>query len=426
MIIRDSAKEFSRAQRSIPEGIKGMHKIADVNQYPCYYSKASGCKLWDIDGNEYIDYVMGKGSYILGYGNKDVDEAVIAQISKGNVYPMGHTSHTDLAEKIIRVVPSAEKVLFYKTGSCATSAAIRLARTYTGKMVVVSSGYHGWHDWCNSGTGVPSDVSAYFFDFEYDLDKLCNYLDEKADSCCAVIISPECSYFTNEYYKELEGICRRYHVLFILDEVKTGFRVMLGGFQEKYGLSPDLAVFSKAISNGYSLSVVCGREDVMDCSMQIHTAGTFDTETIPFVAANIVVDYLEHSDCLKSIHEKTELFVSEVNHVFEKCNVDIHAIGECGSFRFWFRDPEFETGFYHVIAQNGVLFYPYDNSFICEAHTKEDILNTCAKIEKVILTYFEDKRKGFVNFVLDDIKTTMHKKYFLQNYPGAKGHRNTL
>lgn len=423
IVFKNSTNEFTRAQSSITEGIKGMHKIADVNQYPCYYSKAFGCRLWDIDGNEYIDYVMGKGTYILGPGNRTVDEAVIAQITRGNIYPMGHTSHIDLAEKIIRVVPSAEKVLFYKTGSCATSAAVRLARTYTGKDMVASSGYHGWHDWCNAGEGVPTDVSAHYFDFEYDLDTLCEFLEEKADLCCAVIISPECSYFTKKYYEELEEICRRYHVLLILDEVKTGFRVMLGGFQERYGLSPDLTVFSKAIANGYALSVVCGREDVMNCNMRIHTAGTFDTETIPIAVANIVVDYLEHSDCLEKIHEKTELFVSEVNKVFEKCDVDIHAIGECGSFRFWFRDPKFETAFYHTAAQNGVLFYPYDNCFICEAHTEKDIMETCMVIEKILLSHFEDNRTGFLDFGLEDIKTIMHKKHFLHNYPGMKGHR---
>ena len=424
IILKKSIKEFTRAQTSITDGIKGMHKIADVNQYPCYYSKILGCRLWDVDGNEYIDYVMGKGSYILGPGNEDVDRAVIAQIAKGNIYPMGHTSHTDLAEKIIRFVPSAEKVLFYKTGSCATSAAVRLARTYTGKNIVASSGYHGWHDWCNAGEGIPADVSKYYFDFEYNLDRLCEFLEEKVDLCCAVIVSPECSYFTQNYYEELQEICRRYHVLFILDEVKTGFRVMLGGFQQRYGLSPDITVFSKALANGYALSVVCGKEDVINCNMRIHTAGTFDTETIPFAAANMVVDYLECSDCLKKIHEKTELFVGEVNKVFKKCDVDIHAIGERGSFRFWFRDPEFETTFYHTVAQNGVLFYPYDNSFICDAHTEEDIMETCTVIEKILLSHFQDKRTGFLDFKLEDIKTIMHKKQFLSNYPGPKGHEN--
>lgn len=421
-VLNNSEMEFERAQSSILEGIKGMHKIADVKQFPCYFSKGSGCRLWDIDGNEYIDYVMGKGPYILGIGNKEVDNAVIEQITKGNVFPMGHMLHTELAEKIIKVVPSAEKVSFYKTGSCATSAAIRLARTYTGKDIVLSSGYHGWHDWCNGGEGVPKEMDRFFFDFEYDLDRLRDFLENNKNSCCAVIISPECSYFTYEYYHELEEICRRYKVLFILDEVKTGFRVMLGGFQERYGLSPDLSIFSKAIANGYSLSAVCGREEVMNCSAQIHTAGTFDTEVIPFVAANVVVDHLINSDALTQIHRKTDLFVKEVNKVFEKAKVDIHAIGEFGSFRFWFRDPDFETEFYIKAAKYGILFYPYDNSFICEAHSDEDILETSLRIEKLLLSEFAEKQTGHMAFELDDIKQIKHRKNFLHNYPGAKGH----
>lgn len=417
----DSEREYLRAQKYIPEGIKGMHKIADVHKYPCYYTKSDGCTLWDLDGNSYIDYVMGKGPYILGYRNKKVENAVIEQIKKGNVYPMGNVLHTNLAEKIVNVVPTAEKVLFYKTGSCAASAAVRLARVFTGKNMVVSSGYHGWHDWCNPGRGVLKEVTEQVFEFDYNLNVLESFLGKYACLCCCVIISPECSYFTKSYYQKLESICKKYKVLFILDEVKTGFRVSVGGFQQKYHLYPDLSIFSKAIANGYSLSVVCGNAEIMECNKEIHTAGTYDTETIAFAAANVVIDYLSETDCLQRIHENTTYFVDSANTVFRTCNVDIHCIGEFGSFRFWFRDSEFETDFYNKIAQNGILFYPYDNSFICSAHTTKIIQETCRIMETVLMTDFKERQTGFLPFSLEDISSINHKKGFLRNYPGERG-----
>lgn len=216
MKFENSENEFLRAQKFIPEGIKGMHKISDIHEYPCYYTNSNGCKLWDLDGNCYIDYVMGKGPYILGYGNHNVENAVIEQVRKGNVYPMGSILHTDVAERIVNFVPSAEKVLFYKTGSCATSAAIRLARMFTRKNMIASSGYHGWHDWCNYGEGVLKEVANNIFEFNYNLDVLEEFLEVNSNQCCGVVISPECSYFSKEYYNDLQELCFKYKVLFIL------------------------------------------------------------------------------------------------------------------------------------------------------------------------------------------------------------------
>ena len=270
-----SIEEFNKAKAFIPEGIKGMHKINTIGEFPGYFTHGQGAHIWDVDNNRYIDYVMGKGPYILGYCNTRVDEAVIEQIHAGNIFPMGSTLHTRLAEKLVELIPGAERVLFFKTGTCATSAAVRLARAYTSKNIIFSSGYHGWQDWSNDGLGIPEKNSEFFFDFGYSLDKLEDLLKKHVKDGAAVIITPETLYFSENYYKELEGICRRYGLVFILDEVKSGFRVDLGGFQKKYNINPDLSTFSKAMSNGYSLSAVTGKEEIMNGSSKLHTAGPY-------------------------------------------------------------------------------------------------------------------------------------------------------
>ena len=414
-----SIEEFNKAQDFIPEGIKGMHKINAVGEYPAYFARGNGANIWDIDGNMYIDYVMGKGPYILGYSNPQVDDAVIEQIRRGNIFPMGSTLHTLLAQKLVELIPSAERVLFFKTGTCATSAAVRLARAYTGKNIVFSSGYHGWQDWSNDGDGIPT--AEHFFDFEYSLDKLEDLLKKYAHDGAAVIVTPEALYFSEEYYKELEGICKSYGLVFILDEVKSGFRVDIGGFQKKYNIKPDLSTFSKAMSNGYSLSAVVGKAEIMNVSAKLHTAGTYDTEVFPFSAALATIDILQKEDVLAQIEQNGQYLADKLADAFLKSEIGIHPVFAGESLRLWCRDYEMERQFYMEMAKRGVLFYAFDNSYVSGAHTREQLDETVQIASEVAETALKQYRGNYKPFTLDDIKQIKNKKGFLSNYTGQSG-----
>ena len=398
-----------------------MHKIGVIGEYPGYFTRGRGAEVWDIDDNVYIDYVMGKGVYILGYCDPSVDEAVQEQIRMGNLFPMGNILHTKLAETLVRLIPGAERVLFFKTGTCATSAAVRLARAFTGRNTVFSSGYHGWQDWSNRGAGIPDECSKYFFDFAYNLDRLEESLEEHAGDGAAVIVTPEVPYFCEDFYRELQGICRNAGMVFILDEVKSGFRVEVGGFQTKYGIEPDISIFSKAMSNGYSLSAVVGKEGVMETSRRLHTAGTYDVEVLPFAAALANIDVLEKTDVLRRIDENGRYLTEGLSRVSERFEIGIHPVYGGGSFRLWCRDPEMEREFYAHMAERGILFYAYDNSYISGAHTRGQIDRTVDAAAEVASVELKRYRGSYRPFTLDDIKRITNRKGFLKHYTGRSG-----
>ena len=398
-----------------------MHKITAIGEYPGYFTRGRGAEVWDIDDNVYVDYVMGKGVYILGYSVPSVDGAVQEQIGLGNVFPMGNILHTRLAETLVRIIPGAERVLFFKTGTCATSAAVRLARAFTGRNIIFSSGYHGWQDWSNRGAGIPDRFSEYFFDFEYNLDRLEELLKEHAIDGAAIIVTPEAPYFCEDFYRELAGMSKNAGLVFILDEVKSGFRVDVGGFQKKYNIEPDISIFSKAMSNGYSLSAVVGKERVMETSRQLHTTGTYDVEVLPFAAALATIEILEKTDVLSRIDENGRYLAAQLARISEENELGIHPVYGGGRFRLWCRDPEMEREFYVHMARRGMLFYAYDNSYISGAHGREQLNRTidmAAEVASVELRRFWGSYKPFT---LDDIKQITNRKGFLRNYTGRSG-----
>ena len=419
-----SKKEFLRGKQMISGGIKGMHKIFSIDKYPAYCVNGDGCFVYDLDGNEYIDFVMGKGPYILGYRNKRVDNAVIEQIHKGNIFPMGNPYHNMVAEKMLSCLPGGERVVFYKSGSCATSAAIRLARAYTGRDIILSCGYHGWHDWCNGGKGVLKSVEEAFFDFKFNLELFDKYLEMYRGNVAAVIISPEEFYLDKEFYEYVQMVCNSTGILLIFDEVKTGFRVSVGGFQGKYGFDPDMSTFSKAMSNGYSIAALVGKKEYLDVNEEIHTTGTYDTEVISFAASYECLSIIEELNVLEIIHQHGNQFVGEMDVLFNKYNVGLYPIWSNGSFRIWSGDYCLEEAFYSQMAERGVLFYAYDNSYISLAHTENVLNETLNRVEDVLKqgTLKQDRRYRKIDKKLFG-ESLKNKKGFLDGYVGEKGRK---
>lgn len=421
---KKTREEFLKGKKLISGGIKGMHKIFSVDKYPAYYANGNGCYVYDLDGNEYIDFVMGKGPYILGYKNETVDNAVIEQIHKGNIFPMGNPYHNMVAEKILSCLPAGERVVFYKSGSCATSAAIRLARAYTEREIILSCGYHGWHDWCNGGKGVLKSVEDAFYDFKFNLELFDEYCERYRGNIAAVIISPEEFYLDKEFYEYIQMVCNNNGILFILDEVKTGFRVSVGGFQGKYGLNPDMSTFSKAMSNGYSISALVGKKKYLDINEEIHTAGTYDTEVISFAASYECLSVIEELNVPQIVDRYGTQFVGEVDALFRKYNVGLYPIWSNGSFRIWSEDYQIEEAFYTQMAEQYVLFYAFDNSYISLAHTENVMNETLNRVEKVLKqgTLKQDRRFETIDKKLFG-ESLKNKKGFLDGYVGAKGRK---
>ena len=406
---------LNESYKTMPSGIKGMHRISTSPNYPCFFEKAEGAYVWDADNNVYIDFVMGKGPLILGHKNRNIDDSIIEQLNQGIMYPVSSQLSLILAKKIIRLVKSADMVEFYNTGSCATSAAIELAKFVTHKKHIFSSGYHGWHSWCNGLSN-----NDYFHDFYYNLDVLNEKLTNNND-VAAVIISPECTYFSEQYYLNLQELCIQHNVIFILDEVKTGFRVSLGGFQELYNLSPDLSVFSKSMSNGYKIAALVGKKHFMSKLSDIHTSGTYDFQQLPFAAGIATIDFLENNDVIFKINQLGEWFINEMNNLFKKRQIAIRAIWSKGSFRFWFGNSLLEDKFYEAMACFGLLFYPYDNSFLSYAHTELILKDALEKVDDALGNKLNEFCGKEWHFNIDDISKIHHKKGFLCNYPGKDG-----
>ncbi|NUO48471.1 MAG: aminotransferase class III-fold pyridoxal phosphate-dependent enzyme [Polyangiaceae bacterium] len=267
---------------------------------PKYAAKGKGARVWDVDGNEYVDLIMGVGPISLGYCYPAVDEAIKAQLADGITFSLVHPLEVEVAELIREVVPNAESVRYSKTGCDATTAAVRLARAFTKRERVICCGYHGWHDWYISVTdksaGIPEATKDQVFTFKYnDLNSLEDALDE---SVACVILEP--MVFEQPQPGFLEGIrklCDKYGALLVFDEMWTGFRVALGGAQQKWAVRADLACFSKAIANGMPISVLCGRKDVMAlCEKDVFFFTTFGGEALSLAATKATIEELRKND----------------------------------------------------------------------------------------------------------------------------------
>lgn len=260
---------------------------------PKYVKRGKGAHVWDVDGNEYIDWSMAIGPLSLGYGYDVVDTAIRAQLEDGITFSMMHPLEVEVAELVREVVPGAEMVRYSKTGCDVTTAAVRLARAFTKRNKVLCCGYHGWHDWyigvTDRNAGIPQATQDLSFTFQYnDLKSLADGLDP--DVAC-VILEP--TVFEAPKPGFLEGLreaCTKSGTLLIFDEMWTGFRLALGGAQEFFGVKADLACFSKAVANGMPLSILTGRKDVMKlCEKDVFFFTTFGGEALSLAAAKATI-----------------------------------------------------------------------------------------------------------------------------------------
>ncbi len=313
---------------------------------PVFLQRGKGCRAWDVDGNEYIDYVQGLLPNILGYAHEEVNAAYTAQIGEGHSFSLPHPVEVKLAERLCGIIPSAEMVRFGKNGSDVTAGAVRVARAFTGRDRIACCGYHGWQDWFIGSTtrnaGVPQAVRDLTHPFPYnDLAALAALLEKHAGEFAAVIMEPV--NFTKPLPGYLEGVkelAHRHGALLVFDEICSGFHFGLGGAQKKFGVTPDLSCFGKAMGNGFPIASLVGRAEVMRICEEVFFSFTLGGEVASMAAAMKVLDVLEQTDALARMEANGKRIQDGLNLFSRKCGLQSRI--ECLGYPNWslikFRD----------------------------------------------------------------------------------------
>lgn len=317
---------YQRALETIPLASQTFSKSA-MNTVqgaaPLFLDRGDGGYVWDVDENRYIDYVLGLSPIVLGYRDVDVDDAIRRQLDKGITFSLATELEMELAERLVRLIPCAEMVRFGKNGSDATSAAIRIARAYTGRDRVAVCGYHGWHDWYIGTTsrhlGVPKAVQELSSTFPFnDADAFEALIADGPEDYAAVILEPAGGDDPAPGFLErLREITERHGILLVFDEIVTGFRVDMGGAQAKFGVTPDLACFGKSMGNGMPVSAVVGSRDIMRTVEDIFFSGTFGGEALSLAASIATIDKMERTDTIGHIHRIGELLRAGVRQALD-------------------------------------------------------------------------------------------------------------
>ncbi len=355
-----------------PESLYG----ADAPEAPTHFIHASGCRLVATDGDTYVDCSMALGAVALGYAEPNVTRAVLDAIGGGHVSALNSTFEVAVAERLCDVVPCAERVRFMKTGAEATSAAVRLARTYTGRDVVIASGYLGWHDWASDGAGVPEgvrrDVIRVPFD---DLASLEAAVRAAGDRLAAVILEPVVERLpTTSWIARARELCTQCGAVLIFDEMKTGFRLAPAGYQEFAGVTPDLATFGKALANGFPLSVVCGHKDIMEAAARTWISSTLAGEASALAAAMTVLEWHAQTDICDMLAKNGAEMRRVVSAALGASGIP--GVSVQGLDPMWFLrfdDAAIEAEFLRRAAAHGVLFKRGAYNYASVAHDEHAI-----------------------------------------------------
>ena len=394
--IRKSDELYKIALDLIPATTQTLAKGPQQNVRgiaPKYLQRGKGSHVWDVDGNEFIDFNMGIGPLSLGYSYPKVDEAIKKQLEDGITFSLMHPLEVEVAQLINEIVPNAESIRYSKSGADVTSAAIRVARAYTGKEKVLCCGYHGWHDWYISVTdknlGIPKTVEDLTFTFNYnDIQSVKDSID---DDTAAIILEPFVFEAPkNNFLQDLRKLCDANGILLIFDEMWTGFRIALGGAQEYFGVNADLATFSKAVANGMPISILTGRKEVMQVlDEKVFFYTTFGGEALSLAAAKATINELKDKNVPEYLANKGKLLKSGYNEIVQNLKIDYSkCIGyDCRSLITF--DPkagnplEMKSLVQQEMIKRGILWGGFHN--MSYSHTDDDINYTLNTYKEVLL-----------------------------------------
>ncbi len=389
-VIPLGAQTFSKSHTQFPRGAA-----------PFFMDRAKGSHVWDVDGNEYVDFNNGLLSITLGHCDPDVTKTVISQIERGTIFTLSTELESEVAERIINFVPCAQQVRFGKNGSDATAGAIRAARAFTGRDHVAVCGYHGWQDWYIGSTarhkGVPGATRELTHAFPYnDLDALETLL--RGSEFAAVILEPmNTTWPAAGFLQGVVDLSHRYGAIAIFDEAITGFRFAPGGAQELFGVTPDLACFGKALANGYPLSAVAGRADIMAEFENVHFSFTMGGETLSLAAAKASLDKLVRKNVTQALTRLGTVVVNGVQELIDKHGCDFLSITGHPAWSFLVIDHpklwDLKTLYLQETLSRGILcLFTHNMSF---AHTEADIAQLLSVYDEVFLIMKEALTSGF-------------------------------
>lgn len=395
---KKSEEMLMRAEMTIPLGTQTFSKSRTQfprGASPFYAARAEGSRLWDIDGNEYIDFNNSLAAITLGYRDPDVNAAVSAQLAEGVIFTLPHSVEVEAAELIVEMVPSAERVRFGKNGSDATAGAVRLARAFTGRDRVAVCGYHGWQDWYIGSTlrnlGVPQATRDLTSVFQYNnLESLRALLVAHPGEFAAVILEPmSVAWPAPGFLEGVAELTRSHGALLIFDEIVTGFRFANGGAQELFGVTPDLTALGKSIANGFPLSAVAGRADVMKLMEEIFFSFTMGGEALSLAAAIATMKKIKSRSVTAKIAETGNLLLDGVRLRIEKYGIEHFA--EAAGHPSWsfvlLKDLpdtssfEIKTLFMQECLARGILTLGSHN--MSYAHSADDVARLLAVYDEV-------------------------------------------
>lgn len=368
---------------------------AGATTYPRYVQRAEGAYVWDVDGNRYVDLLMGYGPVILGHAHPMVTAVASEELSKGNcIAPLWSPRQVELTELLVEHIPGAEQALLLKTGSDATSAAVRLARIHTGRDRVVRWGYNGWHDWSvDPAAGIPAAVRSLSLTFDHaDLGTLCDRFGEHPGEIACVVTMPfEYEPVEAAHLLALRELVHANGALLVFDEVRSGFRMALGGAQEFFGVQADLVAFSKAMANGHAISAVTGRGEIMAGVAHTKISSTFFANPVDMAAAVTTIGLLRDTDALARVWELGTALLDGLASAIAASGSPVDLVGYAPSPFLRYSGPparqrEWQQAFYGATTAGGLLLHPSHQWFLSAAHTHADVdqvIEVCAAALRV-------------------------------------------
>jgi glutamate-1-semialdehyde 2,1-aminomutase len=419
-------KLYKRAKKVIPGGNMLLSKRPEMflpEGWPSYFSKAKGCRVVDMDGVEYIDMsIMGIGTNILGYGHPEVDEAVCKAIKDGNMSTLNCPEEVYLAEKLVELHPWSDMVRFARTGGEINSIAIRIARATTGRDKVAICGYHGWHDWYLStnlnskknldkhllpgleSNGVPKSLTGTTLPFEYNnINQLEEHIKNNNNEISAIIMEvsrnegPE-----NNFLQKVRDIASENNIILIFDECTSGFRETFGGLHKKYDVEPDMAIFAKALGNGYAISACIGRQEIMQSAQKTFISSTFWTERIGSAAALKTLDVMEKEKSWNTITKIGQNVSSEWKNLAEKHDLSIETWGLPALSGFTFKSSNalsYKTLITQEMLKKGYL--ASNSMYTCIEHTQELVNGYLEALDPIFSTIKECEDGLDINSILE-------------------------
>lgn len=391
---------YERACTVIPGGIPGIRAPENFvrGAYPVLLADGRGGRVHDVDGNEFIDLLLGYGPIILGHGETAVDRAADERARHGFCLNLPSPPMIELAERLAALLPAAEQSLFFKTGSDATSAAVRIARTHTGRDLVLRCGYHGWHDWClEADPGVPQRTRQEVWSFAYnDTTQLEELLQRHAGSVAAIIITPIGHEFDRQiepphpdFLPAVRTLADEHGVVLIFDEVRSGFRVHLAGAQGLYDVQPDLTALGKAMANGYPVTAVTGRRSVMMSATRTFISSTYFPNSMEMAAALATLQLLEEEAVVDAIAERGSRLCAELTAIVDETGLPV-TLSPYPSMPFLHFDPALAAEqparrdrFYGRLAEAGVFAHPRHHGFLCWRHDDDDLDQVLDAIRRI-------------------------------------------